>query len=148
MKVLFDTNIILDVLLNREPFVELSAKLLSSVENTDIEGYLCATTITTLDYLIAKATSRKKANIEVQKLLNLFQIAEVNELVLESSINSEFKDFEDAVQYFSAVYSDVDALVTRNAKDYKQAKLAVYNPDELSKLISHMRQDHFFKTNP
>ena len=139
MKILFDTNIILDVLLNREPFVELSAKLLSSVENKDIEGYLCATTITTLDYLIAKATSRKKANIEIQKLLNLFQIAEVNMTVLESSINSGFKDFEDAVQYFSAVYSGVNALLTRNTKDYKQAKLAVYNPDELWTLITHMR---------
>ena len=74
MKVLFDTNIILDVLLNREPFVELSANLVSSVENKDIEGYLCATTITTLDYLIAKTTSRNRAKIEIQKLLNYFKL--------------------------------------------------------------------------
>ena len=139
MKVLFDTNIILDVLLNREPFVELSANLVSSVENKDIEGYLCATTITTLDYLIAKTTSRDKAKIEIQKLLNLFQIAKVNLAVLELAINSGFKDFEDAVQYYSGVNNNVTALLTRNTKDYKQAKLAVYNPDELCKIISVMR---------
>jgi len=58
VKVLFDTNIILDVLLNREPFVELSASLVSLVEAGEIKGYLCATTLTTIDYLISKSQTR------------------------------------------------------------------------------------------
>jgi predicted nucleic acid-binding protein len=132
---LFDTNIILDVLLNRDSFVEQSANLVSLVEKKDIEGYLCATTITTLDYLISKVTNRDKARVEIQKLLNLFQIAEVNLTVLELSINSDFKDFEDAVQYFSGECSDVNGLVTRNTKDFKQAKLPIYTPDELWGII-------------
>jgi predicted nucleic acid-binding protein len=136
LKIVFDTNIILDVLLNREPFVELSANLLSTVENKKIEGYLCATTITTLDYLISKETNRNKAKIEMRKLLNLFKISEVNSKVLELSINSEFKDFEDAVQYYSGECSRVNGLVTRNTKDYKQAKLPIYTPDELWGIIS------------
>ncbi len=136
MKILFDTNIILDVLLNREPFVELSANLVSSVENKSIEGYLCATTITTLDYLISKEINRNKTRAEIRKLLNLFQISEVNLKVLEMSINSAFKDFEDAVQYYSGECSNINGLVTRNTKDYKQAKLPIYTPDELWGIIS------------
>ena len=60
MKVLVDTNVILDVLLNRTQFVELSANIVSAVETRDIEGYLCATTVTTLDYLISKAKRRSR----------------------------------------------------------------------------------------
>jgi predicted nucleic acid-binding protein len=136
LKIVFDTNIILDVLLNRESFVELSANLVSSVENKKIEGYLCATTITTLDYLISKETTKNKARVEMRKLLSIFNISEVNLKVLELSINSEFKDFEDAVQYFSGECSSVDGLVTRNTKDYKKAKLPIYTPDELWGIIS------------
>ena len=137
MKIAFDTNIILDVLLNREPFVELSTNLVSSVENKQIEGVLCATTITTLDYLISKTTNRHKARTEIRKLLSLFNISEVNLTVLERSINSDFKDFEDAVQYYSGQLCHVDGLVTRNIKDYKQAKLPIYTPDELWSIISN-----------
>ena len=136
MKIVFDTNIILDVLLNREPFVELSANIVSSVENKNIEGYLCATTITTLDYLISKQTNRKVARTEIQKLLNIFEISEVNSKVLDLSLKSRFKDFEDAVQYYSGECCGVNGLVTRNIKDYKQAKLPIYTPDELWGIIS------------
>jgi len=135
LKILFDTNIILDVLLNRKPFVELSANLVSSVENKTIEGYLCATTITTLDYLISTSRNRETAKIEIQKLLTLFQIADVNSTVLSMAINSGFTDFEDAVQYFSGKCSNVDGLVSRNTKDYKKVVLPIYTPDELWSII-------------
>jgi len=136
LRVLFDTNVVLDVLLARKDFVELSASLVGMVENKKIEGYLCATTITTLDYLISKALNRKQAKIEIQKLLKLFRIAEVNSKVLELSVNSNFSDFEDAVQYYSGEYSEVDGIVTRNTKDYKNTKLPIYNPEELWGLIA------------
>ncbi len=135
MRILFDTNIILDVLLNRKEFVEISANLVGMVENKNIDGYLCATTITTLDYLISKAINRKQAKIEIQKLLTLFNIADVNSIVLKLSINSEFNDFEDAVQYYSGEHSEVEGLVTRNTKDYKNTDLPIYTPDELWGII-------------
>ena len=136
MKIVFDTNIILDVLLNRVPLVEQSANLVSAVENKQIEGVLCATTLTTLDYLLSKASGRHQARLALQKLLSLFTISEVNLKVLELSINSEFKDFEDAVQYYSGECCHVNGLVTRNTKDYKQASLPIYTPDELWSIIS------------
>ncbi|MEE9304379.1 MAG: PIN domain-containing protein [Thiotrichaceae bacterium] len=135
MKVLFDTNIILDVLLDRKQFVVRSANLVSMAENKQIEGFLCATTITTIDYLIAKAHNRVRAKAEIQKLLNIHYISEVNEQVLGLAINSHFKDFEDAVQYYSGECIGVDCLVTRNLKDYKGTQLAVYSPEELLSII-------------
>ncbi|MET0005075.1 MAG: PIN domain-containing protein [Candidatus Thiodiazotropha sp.] len=131
MKILFDTNVILDVLLARKEFVQVSARLVGMVENKTIEGCLCATTITTLDYLISKALTKNQAKIEIKKILELFYIAEVNTKVLEFSVNSTFSDFEDAVQYYSGECCEVDGIVTRNTKDYKNNKLPVYTPDEL-----------------
>lgn len=135
MKVLFDTNIILDVLLDRAPFVEYSAALLSRVEHKKIEGYLCATTITTLDYLISKALNKDLAKIEIKKLLHLFSIAPVTSPVLEQAIDSSFADFEGAVQYFSATSLNINAIVTRNPKDYKKALIPIYSPKELLILL-------------
>ena len=131
MRVLFDTNIILDVLLNRKEFVEHSANIVGMVENNQIEGYLSATTITTLDYLISKTKNRKQAKIEIKKLLAIFEIAEVNSKVIVLSVNSEFDDFEDAVQYYSGECCGVEGLVTRNTRDYKNSDLPVYTPEEL-----------------
>jgi len=136
LRILFDTNIILDVLLNRKKFVELSSNLVGMVESKKIEGYLCATTITTLDYLIAKAINRKQANIEIKKLLTIFNIADVNSTVLELSVNSAFADFEDAVQYYSGECCKVEGLVTRNTKDYKNTNLPIYTPDELWGIVT------------
>jgi len=131
VKVLIDTNVILDVLLNRAPFVELSANIVSSVEMREIEGYLCATTVTTLDYLISKSKNRQQAKSEIKKLLHLFGISDVNACVLCLAADSEFTDFEDAVLYYSGECTGVDCLVTRNVKDFKHASLPVYTPEEL-----------------
>jgi len=140
LRILFDTNIILDVLLNRKEFVEISSNIVGMVEKNELDGYLCATTITTLDYLISKATNRKQAKIEIQKLLTLFKIADVNSIVLKLSINSEFDDFEDAVQYYSGEYCEVEGLVTRNTKDYKNTDLPIYTPDELWGIVKINQQ--------
>ncbi len=136
MKVLFDINIILDVLLNREKFVELSACLMSLVEDKALEGYLCATTLTTIDYLVCKSNNKESAKQVLNKLLTLFNIAEVNKKVLKYALNSPFKDFEDAVQYYSGVNVGINCIVTRNVKDYKESKTIIYTPIELLSVIN------------
>ena len=135
MKVLFDTNVVLDVLLDRKQFIALSASLVSSVETNNIEGYLCATTVTTIDYLVAKTHGRKVAKACIQKLLSIFKIAKVDQEVLSLSVESEFTDFEDAVQYYSGHQVEVDSIVTRNINDYKKASCPVYSPSELWGII-------------
>lgn len=130
MKVLFDTNVILDVLLDREPFSTEASILLTKVEQSEIIGLSCATTITTIHYLATKALGPKAASSHIQSLLSLFVIAPVNRVVLENAFSSGFKDFEDAVLYESAVNAGAQYIVTRNISDFKKAVLPVYEPKE------------------
>lgn len=131
MKILFDTNVVLDVLLDREPFADDAAYLISKVELSEIQGFLCATTITTIYYIIAKSIGSKSASKHISTLLSLFAIAPVNRLVLEKSISSRFDDFEDSVLHESALYSGAQYIVTRNSIDFKKAKLPIFEPKEL-----------------
>ncbi len=135
MKVLFDTNVVLDLLLEREPFVHPVASLFSMVERGDLTGCLCATIITTLNYLASKAVGRKKAQIEIQKLLTLFEIAPVNRSVLHAALLSGFSDYEDGVIHEAACFIEADGIITRDFKGFKKSRIQIYSPAEL---ISHL----------
>ena len=130
MKTLFDTNVILDVLLDREPFSNEASFLLSKVEQAEIVGFICATTVTTIYYIANKALGPKAASHHIQSLLSLFVIAPVNRLVLENAIASKFKDFEDAVLHAAACHAGAKYIVTRNIVDFKHSKLPVFEPRE------------------
>lgn len=119
MRILIDTNVILDLLLDREPFSRHSALLISEIEKGRITGVLCATTITTIYYLLRKFLDKENAEKSIDLIFSLFDIAAVNRAVLETAIKMKFNDFEDAVIYASAIHSNCDVLVTRNIKDFK-----------------------------
>lgn len=131
MKILFDTNIILDVLLNRSPYATAAIKLLAAVENKELDGVLCATTITTIDYLVTKATDKDTSRKGISCLLDMFTISSVQQSTLKKALESEFSDFEDAVLFYSGVECGINALVTRNGVDFKAATVPVYTPIEL-----------------
>lgn len=135
MRVLFDTNILLDVLLNREPFVHASSRLLARVERRQIEGMISATSITTIDYLVSKAVGRKGAAEGVRTLLSLCTIAPVDRDVLELALVAGFRDFEDAVLHEAGRIAGADVLVTRNADDFKAGSLLVHSPVELESAL-------------
>lgn len=130
MRVLFDTNVVLDVLLARQPFVNVASELFGLVEHSRIEGLLCATTITTVDYLLMQAMPRPDAHQALRKLLTLFEIAPVNRVVLEEALKSKLTDFEDAVLDQAGRLAGVEVVVTRNQKDFRHACLRVLGPDE------------------
>ena len=130
MKTLFDTNVILDVLLDRELFSDEASLLLSKVEQSEIIGFVCATTVTTIYYIASKALGPKAAAYHIQSLLSLFVVAPVNRLVLENALASKFKDFEDAVLHAVACHAGAKYIVTRNIADFKNAKLPVFEPGE------------------
>lgn len=136
MKVLFDTNIVLDVLMDRMPFADAAVELFSKVERGTIIGYLCGTTITTVYYLAAKAVGAPRAQEEVRKLLSLFEVAPVNRPVLESALIADFNDFEDAVIHEAACHVGAEAIVTRNQKDFKKSRISVYTSTELERILS------------
>ncbi len=141
MRVLIDTNVVLDVMLAREPFVAASAEVLSRVEAGELTGCVCATTVTTLHYLATQAVGSERAWAEVRKVLSLFEVAPVGRSVLESALELGFKDYEDAVLHEAARHVDAQGIVTRNTRDFKAATLAVYTPEELSLALLLRDQD-------
>ena len=136
MKVLFDTNVLLDVLLDREPFATPSAAALSKAEAGELSGYMCATTVTTLFYLCRKAIGKDNALQALSTLLFFLDIAPVNRKVIETALTIDFTDFEDAVLNESAAFVSVDTIVTRNKQDFAHSLIAVYTPEELLNLLS------------
>ena len=136
MKVLLDTNIVLDLLMGREPFAEAAEKLFAAIENSEIAGYLCGTTVTTIHYLMTKEIGARRSKKEVEKLLKLFEIAPVTRSVLESALALGLADYEDAVIHEAAVHAGADVLVTRNQKDFRGAKVRLHTADELVKILA------------
>lgn len=139
MKTLFDTNVILDVLLDREPFSNDASLLLSKVEQSEITGFICATTVTTIHYLITKALGTQAASRHIQSLLSLFVIAPVNRVVLENAVTLKFGDFEDAVLHEAACHAGAKYIVTRNIADFKTARLPVFEPGEFINIIELLK---------
>ncbi len=131
MRVLVDTNVVLDVLLDRKPFAEAATQVFALVEESRIEGFLCATTVTTVDYLLAQALVPAKAREALQRLLNLFEIAPVNRPVLEQALRSDISDFEDAVLEQAARLVGMDVIATRNLRDFQRSTVTVFDPLEL-----------------
>lgn len=135
MNILFDTNILLDVFLKRNPFYKASIKLVSHVEWAEIDGWLGGTTVTTIHYLLAKYLNRRQANRHIKTLFELFHIASVNQVVLSGAINDQFTDYEDAVLHQAAIHANLDGIVTRNTSDFSKAQLPIYTPEELLNMM-------------
>ena len=136
MRVLFDTNVIVDLLLDRKPFAEAATRLAAQVELGSLTGVLSATTVTTVYYLVAKAAGAKTARIQVRKLLDLFEVAPVTRAVVEAALDQSIRDYEDAVLHEAAREAAVDAIVTRDLQDFLAAELTVYSPAELLSVLA------------
>jgi predicted nucleic acid-binding protein len=126
---------VLDVLLDRKPFAVPAAEALSRAEAGQIEGCLCATTITTIHYVAAKAVGARKALIAVRKLLEMFEIAPVNRPVLAAALESRLSDFEDAVLHEAARQVSAEAIVTRDPSDFRRSVLPTWSPAELCRVL-------------
>jgi len=135
VKICFDTNIILDVLLERQPRHTAALALLTKVETGQIEGFLCPTTVTTIANLIQKEKDTRTAKELIRHLLTLFDLTTINKHACESALSTGIADYEDAVLHESARFSGMDAIVTRNTKDFQYAALTVYSPDELAGIV-------------
>ena len=135
MRVLFDTNVVLDVLLDRAPFAEVGANLFSRVERGELTGFVGATTVTTVHYLSSKVVGTVRAHDVVEKLLILFGVAAVNRTVLVDALVLGFGDYEDAVLHEAARHAGAEGVVTRDRRGFRKAKLAVYTPEELRRML-------------
>ncbi|MBW4426199.1 MAG: PIN domain-containing protein [Nostoc desertorum CM1-VF14] len=132
MRVLFDTNVLLDALLAREPFVADAAFLLETVESRQIEGFMSATTVTDVYYLVARQTkSAEVAIAAVTQLLALMEICAVDLGVLKQAITLGLTDFEDAVQVASAMKLALEAIITRDVDGFTGSPILVLSPKDM-----------------
>lgn len=131
----FDINIILDIFLKREPFYASSAQVFSLAETKQFNGYLGALSYPILFYLLKKELDRDEAMSILTKVRIVLKTAPLVEKVIDSALSSNIRDFEDAMQYYSALEVKSDYLITRNKKDYPANLLQILTPDEFLALL-------------
>lgn len=131
MKALLDTNIILDYALERHPFWQASEQIFLLLEQGQLEGYVSASTFSDLYYIIRKQRGHEWTLIFLNRLVSVCHIATVDQTVISMALTANFKDFEDAIQYSTAVITHLDAIVTRDRQDFVGAALRIMAPDTL-----------------
>lgn len=131
MKVLLDTNIIVDVALERQPFFNNSDTVISFVEQGQIEGYISASSFSDLYYIIRKEKGRNLTVEFLREIVSVCRIATVDSTTINMALTVNFKDFEDAIQYSTAVINHLDAIITRNPGDFPVTLPRIITPEQL-----------------
>ena len=136
MKILVDTNIILDVLLKREPHIKTAQIIMTKCADREITGYLAAHSIPNIFYVLRKNYSQEERRKFIRNLCEIFRISDLSaEKIMSAIDNEQFSDFEDCLQEECAVAETVDYIVTRNPADFKQSRVQVVEPEDFVKLL-------------
>ena len=133
-KVFLDTDVILDLFIDREPHHKEALRLFSFIKRNNIQGCTSPVIIANTYYMLAKIKNKKYAIDKIQRLRGLLGIAPLDEVIIDYAIRTPYKDFEDSIQYYCALRSDIQFLITRNITDYPKAELNVVNPTEYMKI--------------
>lgn len=128
--VFVDTDIILDVLARREPFYQAAARLFSMAERGEVKVCVASLSFANLFYLLRKEFSAPKAVEILKKLKRLVTVMPVDESVIAKALDADFTDFEDAIQYHTALARRLPVIITRNAKDYRTSSITVLSAEE------------------
>ncbi len=125
MKKLFvDTNIVIDLLSRREPFFEEAAELFSLADKKQVELSVSSLTIANTSYVLLRQMDSSKAKLVIRKLRLILNVLPLNDKIIGLALNDEtFSDFEDGLQYFTAIENEKELIITRNLKDFKNSKL-------------------------
>jgi predicted nucleic acid-binding protein len=142
VRVLIDINIVLDFLLQREPFFQDAELLFQAIDAGQVIGYVTATTLTNIFYISRKHTrSVEQARQAVSETMTAMVICPIDRAVLESAFNSGLVDFEDAVQIFGAVAQKLDAILTRDNKGFLSSPIPVLSIQELLQQLGTQNRD-------
>jgi len=136
MKLLIDTNVLLDVLARREPFCEDSSRAWEYIESGRAEGYVSAISFSNVYYIVRRVADRRKASRAVKLLSQLFEVATVDADTLHRAVDSSMRDFEDAIQWACALQVSANQIITRNTRDYPAARPVAVSPAEFLKTVS------------
>jgi predicted nucleic acid-binding protein len=136
LRVLLDTNIVVDVALERQPFYIVSMQVLTFAYRGEIEAFISASTVSDIYYIVRKAKGHD-ATLEFLQIIAPFcRIATVDQIVISNALVSSFRDFEDAVQYECAIANQLAAIVTRNPQDFPGNGLQILKPETLIQQLS------------
>lgn len=131
MKIFLDTNIIIDLLAKRELFYKDAAVLLTLADKKKIKLFVSALTFANTNYILQQSLKAEQAKQILRKLKFIVQILNLDEKVVGLALNdTEFADFEDALQYFTALENGSDYIITRNLKDFQKSKIPVMTPTQ------------------
>lgn len=129
MKIFIDTNILLDVLRSRQPFVNESLSIWALVENEKVEGFISAISFNNIYYILRRTLGNKVAYDALRIIRNTFRIITLDERILNKAIDSQFNDFEDSIQFFSAIHAGAEYIITRNVKDFPKESIPILTPE-------------------
>ncbi|TXD52541.1 MULTISPECIES: type II toxin-antitoxin system VapC family toxin [unclassified Polaribacter] len=129
-RIFLDTNVMLDFLGERIPFYDSIARVLSFLESNKFTIIVSPISYATVSYFLSKSEGNRIAVEKLRKFKVISDVCIIDEQTIEKGLNSDFSDFEDALQFYNAVESNCDIILTRNAKDFKKATLPVMSPDE------------------
>ena len=135
-RVLIDTDVILDFFFDRKPFSDNAAKVLSLCESREIKGFITSVIISNVYYILRQTSTHEKVIEKLKQLITITEVLTTDKEVIVKALNSNFKDFEDALQNYSAELDGlIDLIVTRNVKDFKSSSLGVMTPDNYLKTV-------------
>jgi predicted nucleic acid-binding protein len=132
-KVFVDTDIVLDLLSARKPHYEYAAELFSLADQNSIKLYVSSLTFANINYILSKQLSAGQARKMLLKLKTLIIVLAVTDKIIELALASDFKDFEDAIQYNTAIENGIATLLTRNLKDFKKAEIVILTAQQYLK---------------
>jgi len=136
-KILIDTDVILDFFFDRKPYSDNSTIILSLCEQKQLDGFITPVIISNTYYLLRKTARHEKVIEKLKQLLTITHVLQMDRLVIEKALNSEFKDFEDALQNFAAInYGEIEVIITRNVKNFKKSEIGILSPESFVKLIN------------
>jgi predicted nucleic acid-binding protein len=135
-KLLVDTNIVIDLLSKREEFFQEAQELFTLADNRQVDLFVSALTFANTHYLLSKYQKLDDARKILIKFKVLVKVAHLDDKIVELALVSDFKDFEDALQYNTALENGIDVIITRNKKDFKNSKLPIMNAREYLKKIA------------
>jgi predicted nucleic acid-binding protein len=135
MKLLLDINVLLDVLLQRDPWAEPAANLLTQIERGEAEGFVAGHTLTTIHYAVSRARDQQLAAAAVTDLLRFMEVIPVEKVDFSQALVLPMDDFEDAVQAAAALKIGVDYIVTRDEKGFGGLSIPSVNSGEILSLL-------------
>jgi predicted nucleic acid-binding protein len=129
-KLFLDTNVILDLLSERVPFYESVAKIATLADQKNLKLVASPISFTTVEYVLRKFESAELVLNKLRRFKIICEVGTIDEETMEKALNSDFQDFEDAVQYFCALQADCSVIITRNGKDFKNSILPIMTGEE------------------